>query len=58
MDVDGAAENLTRLQEKLGKDAPALFALQPDGDCSEFLDALRALVKANSSEEEAALRRL
>lgn len=58
MDVAGAAENLTRLQEKLGKDAPALFALQPDGDCSEFLDALRALVKANSSEEEAALRRL
>lgn len=58
MDVDGAAENLTRLQEKLGMNAPALFALQPDGDCSEFLDALRALVKANSSEEEAALRRL
>ena len=58
MDVDGAAENLKRLQESLGKDAPALFALQPDGDCSDFLDALRSLVKANSSEAEAALRHL
>ncbi len=58
MDIDGAAENLAALKAELGSDAPPVYALEPDGDCSEFLDALRALVKANSSEEEAALRHL
>ena len=58
MDIDGAAENLAALKAELGSDAPEVFALEPDGDCTAFLDALRALVKANSSEEEAALRRL
>ncbi len=58
MDIDGAAENLKRLQEMPGKDVPPVFALQPDGDCTGFLDALRNLVRENSSAEEAALRRL
>jgi hypothetical protein len=49
---------LAALKAELGSDAPPVYALEPEGDCSEFLDALRALVKANSSEEEAALRHL
>ena len=58
MDVDGAAENLQILLEKLGSDAPPVYALEPDKDCSDFTSALRELVKVNSSEEEASLRRL
>ena len=44
--------------EKLGSDAPPVYALEPDKDCSDFTSALRELVKVNSSEEEASLRRL
>lgn len=58
MDLDNAKENLQTFLAGLGKDAPAVYALDPEEDCSDFTVALRALVKANSSEEEAALRRL
>lgn len=58
MDIETAGENLRCLQTELGNGAPEIFPLEPDGDCSAFLNALRALVKANSNEEEAALRRL
>ncbi|MBO7327362.1 MAG: 50S ribosome-binding GTPase, partial [Lentisphaeria bacterium] len=58
MDLDNAKENLQTFLAGLGKDAPAVYALDPEEDCSDFTMALRALVKANSSEEEAALRRL
>jgi ribosome-interacting GTPase 1 len=58
MDIDGAAENLDKLKNELGPDAPPVFALDPEINCMEFENALRALVKANSDPEEAALRRL
>ena len=57
MDVESAGNNLSQLLTELGENA-AVFPLAPDSDCTALLDALRSLVKANSNEEEAALRRL
>jgi len=56
--LDNAEENLQTLLSMLGSDASAVFALDPVEECCEFTAALRALGKANSDEEEAALRRL
>jgi hypothetical protein len=57
MDLENSEDNLQQLRKELG-DGVKLFALEPDGDCTEFTTALRRLVKENSSEEEAELRRL
>ncbi|MBE6357126.1 MAG: GTPase ObgE [Lentisphaerae bacterium] len=58
MDIEGAEDNLKKLKAELGNNAPPVFALDPEVDCMEFEKALRALVKANSDPEEAAIRRL
>ena len=57
MDLENSEDNLQQLRKELG-DGVKLFTLEPDGDCTEFTTALRRLVKENSSEEEAELRRL
>ena len=58
MDLPGAAENLELLRKSLGENAPAVFPLSPETECTEFLNALRRMVKQLVSPEEAALRRL